>query len=102
VGIPAGLLDIGTLANLSNIGTLFAFTLVGLGVLILRRRDAGRTRGFRAPGGPLAPVATVVLCVLLMGGLTIMNWLGFIVWLLIGMVIYITYSRRHSEFAAKT
>jgi len=37
-----------------------------------------------------------------MGGLTIMNWLGFIVWLLIGMVIYITYSRRHSEFAAKT
>jgi len=50
VGIPAGLLDIGTLANLRT-RDLFAFTLVGLGVLILRRRDSGRTRGFRAPGG---------------------------------------------------
>jgi APA family basic amino acid/polyamine antiporter len=45
-------------------------------------------------------VATVLLCALLMGGLTIMNWLGFIVWLLIGMVIYVLYSRKHSEFAA--
>jgi basic amino acid/polyamine antiporter, APA family len=99
VGIGGGMLDIGSLANLSNIGTLFAFTLVALGVLILRRRDSGRSRGFRAPGGPLAPVATVVLCALLMGGLTIMNWIGFIGWLIIGMVIYWGYSRKHSEFA---
>jgi APA family basic amino acid/polyamine antiporter len=93
------MLDIGSLANLSNIGTLFAFTLVALGVLILRRRDSGRSRGFRAPGGALAPVATVVLCALLMGGLTIMNWIGFIGWLIIGMAIYWGYSRKHSEFA---
>lgn len=99
VGIPAGLLDIGTLANLSNIGTLFAFSLVALGVLILRNREAGRSRGFRAPGGPLAPVATVVMCALLMGGLTIMNWIGFAVWLVIGLAIYFAYSRKHSEFA---
>jgi len=101
VGIPAGLLDIGTLANLSNIGTLFAFSLVALGVLILRKREANRHRGFRVPGGPIAPAAAIFMCVLLMAGLTIMNWLGFIVWLIIGMVIYFFYSRRHSEFAVK-
>jgi APA family basic amino acid/polyamine antiporter len=100
VGLGGGLLDIGTLANLSNLGTLFAFALVALGVLILRRRDAGRARGFRAPGGPLAPVATVILCGLLMGGLTIMNWIGFVVWLILGLVIYFAYSRYHSEFAS--
>ncbi|MBI2681780.1 MAG: amino acid permease [Acidobacteriales bacterium] len=99
VGLGGGLLDIGTLANLSNLGTLFAFTLVALGVLILRKRDAGRARGFRAPGGPVAPVATVILCGLLMGGLTIMNWIGFVVWLVIGLGIYFAYSRNHSEFA---
>jgi basic amino acid/polyamine antiporter, APA family len=100
VGLGGGLLDIGSLANLSNLGTLFAFTLVAFGVLILRKRDAGRRRGFRAPGGPIAPVATVLLCAVLMGGLTIMNWVAFVGWLLIGLAIYFGYSRNHSEFAS--
>lgn len=102
VGIFGGLLDIGTLANLSNLGTLFAFSLVALGVMILRRHDAGRHRGFHLPGGPIAPVATIVMCLLLMGGLTIMNWIAFVVWLLIGLVIYLGYSRKHSEFAVRS
>jgi len=51
VGIPAGVLDIGTVSNLSNIGTLFAFVLVSIGVLILRYREPDRYRGFRAPLG---------------------------------------------------
>jgi APA family basic amino acid/polyamine antiporter len=102
VGIPAGLLDIGTLADLSNIGTLFAFALVAGGVLILRYRDPERPRGFRAPGGPIAPVMTILTCLLLMAGLPIMNWLRFFGWLAIGMVIYWLYSRRHSEFATPT
>jgi basic amino acid/polyamine antiporter, APA family len=100
VGLGGGLLDIGSLANLSNLGTLFAFTLVALGLLILRKRDAGRRRGFRAPGGPIAPVATVLMCALLMGGLTIMNWIAFLAWLVIGLAIYFGYSRKHSEFAS--
>jgi basic amino acid/polyamine antiporter, APA family len=100
VGIPAGLLDIGTLADLSNIGTLFAFALVAGGVLILRYRDPLRPRGFKAPGGPLAPIMTIMTCLLLMAGLPIMNWLRFFVWLGIGLVIYFVYSRKHSEFAA--
>jgi len=96
VGIPAGLLDIGTLADLSNIGTLFAFALVGGGVLILRYREPDRKRAFRAPGGPLAPVVTIFTCLLLMAGLPIMNWLRFFTWLIIGLVIYYFYGRKKS------
>ena len=96
VGIPAGLLDIGTLAELSNIGTLFAFLLVAVGVLILRKRDADRHRTFRAPGGKMAPVITIATCLLLMAGLPILNWIRFFVWLTIGLVIYFSYSRNRS------
>jgi APA family basic amino acid/polyamine antiporter len=99
VGIPAGLFDIGTLANLSNIGTLFAFVLVSLGVLILRYRDPNRRRSFRAPGGPVVPILSVAFCLLLMMGLEIETWIRFFVWLAIGLVIYFSYSRYHSEFA---
>jgi len=100
VGIPAGLFDIGTLADLSNIGTLFAFALVAGGVLILRYREPNRYRKFRAPGGNVAPIMTILTCLLLMAGLPIMNWLRFFAWLLIGLVIYFTYGRYHSKLAA--
>ncbi len=96
VGIPAGLFDIGTFADLSNIGTLFAFALVAGGVLILRYREPNRRRSFRAPGGILAPIMTILTCLLLMGGLPIINWIRFFVWLAIGLVIYYAYSRHHS------
>jgi APA family basic amino acid/polyamine antiporter len=96
VGIPAGLLDIGTLADLSNIGTLFAFVLVALGVLILRYKQPLRPRRFRAPGGPLVPIVTILTCILLMMGLSISNWIRFFAWLAIGLVIYFGYSRSRS------
>ena len=99
VGIPAGLLDIGTLADLSNIGTLFAFALVAGGVLILRFREPDRPRAFRAPGGILAPVATILTCVLLMAGLPITNWIRFFVWLVIGLCVYYFYGRKHSQLS---
>jgi len=102
VGIPSGILDIGTLSDLSNIGTLFAFALVSIGVIILRYRDPGRHRGFRAPGGIAAPVLSVLFCVLLMSGLPILTWLRFFAWLAIGLTIYFLYSRHHSEFAKKS
>jgi APA family basic amino acid/polyamine antiporter len=101
VGVPAGLLDIGTLADLSNIGTLFAFALVAGGVLILRYRDPGRYRAFRAPGGPLAPIMTILTCLLLMAGLPIMNWIRFFVWMAIGLVIFFSYSRKRSTLHPK-
>ena len=99
VGVPAGILDIGTLSDLSNIGTLFAFVLVSLGVIILRYREPNRHRGFRAPGGIVAPILSVFFCALLMSGLPILTWLRFFGWLLIGLGIYRSYSRKHSEFA---
>jgi basic amino acid/polyamine antiporter, APA family len=101
VGIPAGLFDIGTLADLSNIGTLFAFVLVSIGVLILRAKDPSRHRGFRVPGGPVIPALSIVFCVLLMAGLPIITWSRFVIWLVIGLVIYFSYSRHRSEFCAK-
>ena len=99
VGIPAGLLDIGTVSNLSNIGTLFAFVLVSLGVLILRYREPERYRGFRAPLGPLFPVLSIVFCIVLMMGLEVITWIRFFAWLVTGLLIYYFYSRHRSEFA---
>jgi APA family basic amino acid/polyamine antiporter len=99
VGVPAGLLDIGTFADLSNIGTLFAFVLVSAGVLVLRYKDPQRHRSFRCPGGPVFPVLSIFFCTLLMAGLPIMTWLRFFIWLAIGLVVYFSYSRKRSEFA---
>jgi basic amino acid/polyamine antiporter, APA family len=101
VGVPAGLLDIGTLADLSNIGTLFAFALVAGGVLILRYREPERRRAFRAPGGPIAPILTILTCLLLMAGLPITNWIRFFVWMVIGLVIYYNYGRKRSTLRAE-
>jgi basic amino acid/polyamine antiporter, APA family len=99
VGIPAGLLDIGTVANLSNIGTLFAFVLVSSAVIILRYREPNRHRGFRTPLGPLFPALSIVFCILLMMGLEVLTWMAFFVWLITGLIIYFLYSRHRSEFA---
>jgi APA family basic amino acid/polyamine antiporter len=99
VAIPSGLFDIELLSDLSNIGTLFAFVLVSIGVLVLRYKDPHRRRGFRVPGGPVIPVLSIVFCITLMSGLPIITWLRFFIWLAIGLVIYYFYSRHRSEFA---
>jgi APA family basic amino acid/polyamine antiporter len=100
VAIPAGIFDIGTLADLSNIGTLFAFILVSIAVLILRKRQPDRPRSFRVPWTPWIPIASVISCFILMASLTVENWLRFFVWLLIGLCVYHFYGRKHSELAA--
>ncbi len=99
VAVPSGLFDIGTLADLSNIGTLFAFVLVSIGVIVLRFREPGRHRGFVVPGGAVIPALSVIFCFLLMAGLPIITWYRFIIWLVIGLFIYFLYSRHRSEFA---
>jgi APA family basic amino acid/polyamine antiporter len=90
--------DIGDAADLANIGTLFAFVLVSLGVILLRRNQPDRKRAFRVPFVPWFPLISVVLCGGLMLGLTLLTWVRFVVWLALGLVIYIFYSRHHSEF----
>jgi APA family basic amino acid/polyamine antiporter len=99
VAIPSGLFDIELLADLSNIGTLFAFVLVSIGVIVLRYREPNRRRGFRVPFGPVIPALSVIFCFLLMAGLPIITWFRFFIWLAIGLVIYFLYSRHRSEFA---
>jgi APA family basic amino acid/polyamine antiporter len=98
VAIPSGLFDVGTFAEMSNIGTLFAFVLVSAGVVVLRYKDPTRPRGFRVPFGPVIPVLSVLFCILLMAGLPAKTWLRFFIWLAIGLVIYVLYSRKRSEF----
>jgi basic amino acid/polyamine antiporter, APA family len=102
VGIPAGVFAISDAADLSNIGTLFAFVLVSLGVIFLRRTDPNRPRAFRVPLVPWFPLISIVLCGGLMTGLTVITWIRFVGWLFIGLLIYIFYSRHHSEFAKST
>jgi APA family basic amino acid/polyamine antiporter len=101
VAIPAGIFDIGTLADLSNIGTLFAFLLVSLGVLVLRRRQPARKRAFRTPWVPVIPILSILCCLVLMASLPLETWVRFFVWLMIGLTIYFSYSRRHSEFGSE-
>ena len=91
------LTDIGSLADLTNIGTLFAFILVCLGVIILRRKDATRARPFRVPLVPVFPLLGVLFCFVLMLSLPLETWGRFVVWLVIGLSIYFLYSVRHSR-----
>jgi basic amino acid/polyamine antiporter, APA family len=74
---------------------------VSIGVIILRYKQPERRRGFRAPGGLIAPILSVIFCILLMAGLPILTWLRFFVWLIIGMVVYWLYSRHRSEFSPR-
>jgi len=96
VGVPAGIWDIGTFADLSNIGTLFAFIIVSFGVMILRRRQPERPRSFRVPFSPITPMISVICCLVLMLGLPLETWIRFVAWLAIGLVIYAAYSRKRS------
>jgi APA family basic amino acid/polyamine antiporter len=97
VGIPAGLWDIATFAELSNIGTLFAFILVSAGVIVLRRTQPERPRSFRVPLVPLFPLISIACCLILMMGLPLLTWLRFFSWLLIGLAIYFLYSRKRAQ-----
>jgi APA family basic amino acid/polyamine antiporter len=97
VGAVAMITDIGSLSDLTNIGTLFAFVLVCLGVIVLRRTDPNRRRPFRVPMVPVFPILGVIFCVALMLSLPVETWVRFIGWLLIGLVIYFLYSVRHSR-----
>ena len=101
VGVPAGIFAISDAADLSNIGTLFAFVLVSLGVIMLRRTQPDRPRIFRVPFVPWFPLISIILCGGLMTGLTVITWIRFVGWLALGMIIYWLYSRHHSEFASK-
>jgi len=82
-----------------NIGTLLAFVIVSIAVLILRRTNPDQHRPFRTPWVPLVPILGVVVNGYMMYTLGWMNWARLIVWLIIGLVVYFTYGRKHSRLA---
>ena len=100
VAVIGGFVDLATLVNLVSIGTLFAFVLVSIGVVILRRRRPDLERSFRTPAVHVVASASVLLCVYLMLNLTGATWVRFLVWMAIGLAFYFTYGIRHSRLNA--
>jgi basic amino acid/polyamine antiporter, APA family len=94
VGIPAGIWDIDTFGDLTNIGTLFAFIVVSIGVIILRVAQPDRPRSFRVPWVPFLPLVSIVSCLALMLSLPLETWIRFVGWLAIGLGVYFLYSRK--------
>jgi APA family basic amino acid/polyamine antiporter len=97
VGTLAGLANIDEIVELTNIGTLFAFVLVAVGVIILRHTNPDAPRPFRTPFVPLVPLLAVASCGYLMLQLPWVTWERFIIWLALGIVIYFLYGYRHSR-----
>jgi APA family basic amino acid/polyamine antiporter len=90
-------LPLTTLGELVNIGTLAAFVLVSIGVLVLRRTQPDLPRAFTTPWVPVVPILATLLCLFVMGFLTIGTWLRFLAWMVLGLVVYFAYSRSHSR-----
>jgi basic amino acid/polyamine antiporter, APA family len=99
VAIISMTFSISALAELVNIGTLFAFILVSIGVIVLRRTRPELPRAFRTPGVPVVPILAVVICFYLMLNLAGETWLRFLIWMAIVLVIYFAYGRSHSKLA---
>ena len=97
VAIIAAFVPLAEIAELVNIGTLFAFLIVNLAVIWLRRSKPDMERGFRVPFVPVFPLIGSALCVYLMTKLPVETWLRFIVWLALGLLIYAVYGYRHSR-----
>ena len=97
VAVSAAFAPIGWVLELTNIGTLFAFALVALGIVVLRSTDPDRPRPFRTPWVPVLPIFSVLFCLYLMLSLPLLTWLRFGLWMAIGATIYFLYGVRHSR-----
>src|SRR5262249_45457054 len=94
VALAAGTIPLRVAANLTSIGTLFAFVLVSVGVIVLRRTRPDLPRTFRVPFVPILPAVGALLCLLMMAGLDGFTWLRFLLWMAIGLVVYASYGRK--------
>lgn len=101
VSLFAGFVPVSDLGHMVSIGTLFAFTLVCIGVIVLRRTDPNTPRPFKVPFVPLIPILGVLVCVTMMASLPLESWERLGLWMLLGVVIYYAYSKKHSKIRQK-
>jgi APA family basic amino acid/polyamine antiporter len=97
VGLFAAFIPGDIVGDMTSIGTLFAFILVCVAVIILRKTDPNMPRQFKTPLVPFVPILGIIVCAAMIFGLGWTNWLRLGVWLLIGFAIYFGYSRKHSK-----
>ncbi|PSA89949.1 amino acid permease [Bacillus atrophaeus] len=93
----AGFINLGTLAHLVNMGTLAAFTVISIAVIVLRKKHPGVTASFRVPFVPVVPIISAGLCLYLASSLPGVTWLSFVIWIAVGAVVYFLYSKKHSQ-----
>jgi APA family basic amino acid/polyamine antiporter len=99
VAVVAAFFPISDLAEMVNIGTLFAFALVSVGVIVLRRTRPDLPRAFRMPGVPVLPIVSAVAALVLMGFLPGLSWIRLGIWMAVGLIVYFAYGYRHSRLA---
>ncbi len=97
VSVFAGFVPVSELGHMVSIGTLFAFTLVCIGILVLRKTQPDAERPFRTPFVPLVPILGIIVCVVMMISLPGESWERLAIWLGLGLIIYFVYSKKHSK-----
>ncbi|TGE08677.1 amino acid permease [Hymenobacter fodinae] len=101
IALFAGFVPISVVGEMTSIGTLLAFVMVCLGVLIMRKKEPNAPRGFRTPLVPLVPILGILTCLVMMVSLPWETWLRLAVWLAIGLAIYFGYGKKHSKLRAE-
>jgi APA family basic amino acid/polyamine antiporter len=93
----AGFVDLTTLAHLVNMGTLAAFTLISIAIIVLRKKQPDLKAAFRVPFVPVLPAISALLCLYLATSLPGITWISFVIWITIGAIVYLSYSQKHSH-----
>lgn len=97
VAFCAGFVPLSKLAELVNMGTLVAFTIVSIGVVYLRKNKNIPSGGFKVPFFPVLPILSFLLCLFLISQLSVLTWIACSIWFIIGLIVYLVYGRKHSE-----
>jgi len=97
IALFAGFVPISVVGEMTSIGTLLAFVMVCLGVLIMRRTNPDAPRSFRTPWVPVVPILGIITCLVMMVSLPWETWVRLAVWLAIGLAIYFGYGKKHSK-----